>query len=72
MRRHPAQVASIVDLVRRQALFNSLVASCVRVNSLEDVDTSTMFELTCLDPLCTSLSLTFEHPGRAKKTAKSQ
>jgi hypothetical protein len=35
MRRHPAQVASIVDLVRRQALFNSLVASCVRVNSLE-------------------------------------
>ena len=35
MPRHPAQVASIVDLVRRQALFNSLVASCVRVNSLE-------------------------------------
>lgn len=61
--RHPAQVPTIVDLLRRQALFNALVASCVRVNSLEDVDTSIMFEMTCLDPLCASISLTFEYPG---------
>jgi len=60
--RHPNQVASIVDILRRQALFNTLIASCVRTNSLEDVDTSIMFEVTCLDPMCQTLSITFEHP----------
>ena len=61
--RHPNQVATIIDLLRRQALFNTLVASCVRANSLEDVDTSTMFEVTCLDPSCQNLSVSFEHPS---------
>ena len=61
--RHPNQVATIIDLLRRQALFNTLVASCVRANSLEDVDTSTMFEVTCLDPTCQNLSVSFEHPS---------
>ena len=56
----------IVDLLRRQALFNALVTSCVRVNSLEDVDTSIMFEMTCLDPLLGTISLTFEHPGKER------
>jgi len=60
--RHPNQVPSIVDILRRQALFNTLIASCVRKNSLEDVDTSIMFEVTCLDPMCQTLSITFEHP----------
>jgi len=59
--RHPSQVGDIVDAVRRQAIFNSLIASCVRLNSLEDVDTSTMFEITCLDPFCQSLTIGFEH-----------
>lgn len=61
--RHPAQVPVIVDVLRRQAVFNTLIASCVRVNSLEDVDTSIMFEVTCLDTTCSSLTITFEHPG---------
>ena len=61
--RHPNQVATIIDILRRQALFNTLVASCVRANSLEDVDTSTMFEVTCLDPTCQNLSVSFEHPS---------
>jgi len=61
--RHPAQVPVIVDVLRRQAVFNTLIASCVRVNSLEDVDTSIMFEVTCLDTTCTSLTITFEHPS---------
>jgi len=60
---HPSQVPRIVDVLRRQALFNSLVASCVRTTSLEDVDTSTMFEVTCVDPLCQSMMITFESSG---------
>jgi len=60
--RHPNQVPSIVDILRRQALFNTLISSCVRTNSLEDVDTSVMFEVTCLDPMCQTMSITFEHP----------
>ena len=60
--RHPNQVPAIVALLRAQAQFNTLIASCVRTNSLEDVDTSMMMEVTCLDPLCKSLSITFEHP----------
>jgi len=59
---HPSQVPDIIDVLRRQALFNTLISSCVRTNSLEDVDTSTMFEVTCLDPTCQALSVTFEHP----------
>ena len=61
--RHPNQVAAIIDILRRQALFNTLLSSCVRTSSLEDVDTSTMFEVTCLDPTCQSLSVSFEHPA---------
>ena len=61
--RHPNQVSAIIDILRRQALFNTLVSSCVRTSSLEDVDTSTMFEVTCLDPTCQNLSVSFEHPS---------
>jgi len=60
--RHPGQVPSIIEVLRRQATFNTLIASCVRPNSLEDVDTSLMFEVTCVDPSCATLTITFEHP----------
>ena len=57
-----AQVPAIITVLRTQAQFNTLISSCVRTNSLEDVDTSMMMEVTCLDPLCKALSITFEHP----------
>jgi len=60
--RHPQQVPAIIEVLRTQAQFNTLISSCVRTNSLEDVDTSVMMEATCLDPLCKALSITFEHP----------
>jgi len=60
--RHPQQVPAIIGVLRTQAQFNTLISSCVRTNSLEDVDTSVMMEATCLDPLCKALSITFEHP----------
>jgi mediator of RNA polymerase II transcription subunit 1 len=60
--RHPQQVSAIVAVLRAQAQFNTLIGSCVRTNSLEDVDTSVMMEVTCLDSACSSLSVTFEHP----------
>jgi len=61
--RHPSQVPNIVDALRRQAVFNSLIASCVRTNSLEDVEASSMFEITCVDPLCQTITVTFEDPS---------
>ncbi|XP_023337527.1 mediator of RNA polymerase II transcription subunit 1 isoform X2 [Eurytemora carolleeae] len=60
--RHPSQVPGIVDLLRRQALFNCLISSCIRKNSLEDVDSSTMFEISCVDSNCQNLTIMFEDP----------
>ena len=40
------QVPAIIGVLRTQAQFNTLISSCVRTNSLEDVDTSVMMEVT--------------------------
>ena len=39
------QVPAIIEVLRTQAQFNTLISSCVRTNSLEDVDTSVMMEV---------------------------
>ena len=47
------QVPAIVALLRTQAQFNTLISSCVRTQSLEDVDTSVMMEVNCpLSSIC--------------------
>ena len=58
---HPGNVPVIIDVLRQQANFNALVESCVRVNSLQDLDKSIMFELSYTD--LKHLSVTFEHPS---------
>ena len=58
---HPGNVPVIIDVLRQQANFNALVESCVRVNSLQDLDKSVMFELSYTD--LKHLSVTFEHPS---------
>ena len=58
---HPGNVPVIIDVLRQQANFNAAVESCVRVNSLQDLDKSIMFELSYTD--LKHLSVTFEHPS---------
>jgi mediator of RNA polymerase II transcription subunit 1 len=41
----PSHVIKIIKLLRSQALFNALIASCVRQNSKQDLESSYMFEV---------------------------
>ncbi|XP_030751629.1 mediator of RNA polymerase II transcription subunit 1 isoform X2 [Sitophilus oryzae] len=57
---HPAQVASILTVLREQALFNTVIGSCVRPNSRQSFDNMTMFEVSALSS--TQISISLEHP----------
>ncbi|XP_057655941.1 mediator of RNA polymerase II transcription subunit 1 [Diorhabda carinulata] len=57
---HPANVASILMILREQALFNTIISSCVRPNSKQDFENMTMFEVSALSSVHISISL--EHP----------
>ncbi|XP_059085634.1 mediator of RNA polymerase II transcription subunit 1-like [Tigriopus californicus] len=58
---HPNSVPSIIGHLRQQALFNTLIESCARVNSIQDLEKSVMFEVSCTD--LTHIAITFEHPS---------
>ncbi|KAI5745156.1 hypothetical protein M8J76_008725 [Diaphorina citri] len=58
---HPSHVSQILLYLRQQALFNSLLASCIRHTSKPaDFEDLTMFEITPLS--VQHLSISFEHP----------
>ncbi|XP_066993755.2 mediator of RNA polymerase II transcription subunit 1 [Anabrus simplex] len=57
---HPAHVPQILLFLRQQALFNVLVASCIRPASKQDLENMIMFEVTALS--WQHLSVSFEHP----------
>ncbi|KAG5890718.1 hypothetical protein JTB14_026024 [Gonioctena quinquepunctata] len=57
---HPAHVPSILMILREQALFNTIIGSCVRPNSKQDFDNMTMFEVSALSS--THISISLEHP----------
>ncbi|CAH0564837.1 unnamed protein product [Brassicogethes aeneus] len=57
---HPAHVANILMILREQALFNTIISSCVRPKSRQDFDNMTMFEVSALSP--THISISLEHP----------
>ncbi|CAH1154639.1 unnamed protein product [Phaedon cochleariae] len=57
---HPAHVSSILMILREQALFNSIISSCVRPNSKQDFENMTMFEVSALSS--THISISLEHP----------
>ncbi|KAJ8972690.1 hypothetical protein NQ317_001711 [Molorchus minor] len=57
---HPAHVANILVILREQALFNTIISSCVRPNSRQDFENMTMFEVSALSS--THISISLEHP----------
>lgn len=57
---HPAHVPQILVYLRQQALFNSLLASCVRPMAKQDPEHTVMFEVSALS--WQHLSVSLEHP----------
>ncbi|XP_046475793.1 mediator of RNA polymerase II transcription subunit 1 isoform X1 [Neodiprion pinetum] len=57
---HPAHVPQILVYLRQQALFNSLLASCVRPMARQDPEHTVMFEVSALS--WQHLSVSLEHP----------
>jgi len=56
----PAHVTRIIKLLRQQAIFNALLASCVRQNSKQDLETCYMFEVNVVSLHC--IQIFVEHP----------
>lgn len=56
----PSQVIKIIRLLRSQALFNALIASCVRQNSRQDLESSYMFEVNIVS--LNYIQIFIEHP----------
>lgn len=57
---HPCHVPQILGFLRQQALFNSVVASCIRPCSKQDLESMIMFEVSALS--WQHLSISLEHP----------
>ncbi|KAF5288427.1 hypothetical protein FQR65_LT02079 [Abscondita terminalis] len=57
---HPGHVSQILVILRQQALFNTIITSCVRPNSKQDLESMIMFEISALS--CTQISISMEHP----------
>ncbi|XP_063975232.1 mediator of RNA polymerase II transcription subunit 1 [Diachasmimorpha longicaudata] len=57
---HPAHVPRILGYLRQQALFNTLLTSCVRPMARHDLEHTTMLEISALSWQHVSISL--EHP----------
>ncbi|XP_076042410.1 mediator complex subunit 1 [Oratosquilla oratoria] len=57
---HPTHITTVLMHLRAQAAFNALIASCVRPESKQDLDSAIMFEVTAVSH--EYVSITFEHP----------
>ncbi|XP_043245650.1 mediator of RNA polymerase II transcription subunit 1-like [Amphibalanus amphitrite] len=57
---HPAHVPPLLTVLRAQALFNTLVASCVRTQTPKVTEGAVCMELTAMGG--SRLSISFEHP----------
>lgn len=56
----PSHVTKIMKLLREQALFNALIASCVRSNSKHDLESCHMFEVNVVS--LQYIQIYIEHP----------
>lgn len=56
----PSHAIKIIRLLRSQALFNALIASCVRQNSRQDLESSYMFEVNIVS--LHYIQIFIEHP----------
>ena len=57
---HPSHVPQILAILRRQALLNALLSSCIRPKSQSDSSVALTFEINAV--ALDHLSVTFEHP----------
>ncbi|XP_070570177.1 mediator of RNA polymerase II transcription subunit 1-like [Ptychodera flava] len=57
---HPAHIPQILMHVRQQAVYNTLISSCVRNSGKQDVENSILFDVTPVTPQ--RISVSFEHP----------
>ena len=55
---HPAQVPRILAILRQQAVFNSVISSCIRSSGIQDLEKSILLEVSCMD--LSRLCVTFE------------
>ncbi|CAH1238781.1 MED1 [Branchiostoma lanceolatum] len=57
---HPACVPRVLEALRRQTVYNTLITSCVRKGCEEAKENAQLFEVNTTSP--TGISVTFEHP----------
>lgn len=59
---HPSHVAQVIAILRQQALFNTIISSCVRPNSKQDFDHLSILEISAFGSGPLSISVSLEHP----------
>ncbi|XP_078703316.1 uncharacterized protein LOC144928594 isoform X2 [Branchiostoma floridae x Branchiostoma belcheri] len=57
---HPACVPRVLEALRQQTVYNTLITSCVRKGCEEAKENAQLFEVNTTSP--TGISVTFEHP----------
>uniref|UniRef100_A0A9J8ACA3 Mediator of RNA polymerase II transcription subunit 1 n=1 Tax=Cyprinus carpio carpio TaxID=630221 RepID=A0A9J8ACA3_CYPCA len=59
--RHPAQVPALLDIIRHQAAYNTLIGSCVKKTYVKE-DTSGLLQFEVCPLTDSSFSVSFQHP----------
>lgn len=59
--RHPAQVPLLLDIIRHQAAYNTLIGSCVKQTSLKE-DSAGLLQFEVCPLTDSSFSVSFQHP----------
>uniref|UniRef100_A0A9J7ZJZ9 Mediator of RNA polymerase II transcription subunit 1 n=1 Tax=Cyprinus carpio carpio TaxID=630221 RepID=A0A9J7ZJZ9_CYPCA len=60
--RHPAQVPALLDIIRHQAAYNTLIGSCVKKTYVKEADTSGLLQFEVCPLTDSSFSVSFQHP----------
>lgn len=50
----------ILKILRQQAMFNTLIASCIRIESKQDIENAIIFEICAIT--CQHITISLEHP----------
>ncbi|KAM4623471.1 mediator of RNA polymerase II transcription subunit 1 [Polymixia lowei] len=59
--RHPAQVPALLDVIRHQAAYNTLIGSCVKRTSIKE-DSAGLLQFEVCPLTDSSFSVSFQHP----------
>nr|XP_055031695.1 mediator of RNA polymerase II transcription subunit 1 [Misgurnus anguillicaudatus] len=59
--RHPAQVPALLDIIRHQAAYNTLIGSCVKKTFIKE-DTPGLLQFEVCPLTDTSFNVSFQHP----------